>query len=312
MNHEIIDKSRRFYENMVAPMIHEKFFQYEDRIAVGLAGEGSDCFGFDDFISRDHDFGTGVVIWLTDNDFHRFGRLLSIAYNELVAAIPGADLTERLRERRGVMTIDDFYSNILGAKIDAESGFMSDKSWRSIDHSCLATAVNGEVFKDELGIFTSFRKKLLDYYPDVIWRERLASSLHTFSASLQVNYSRCMARKDIVAAQICKITGLQAAMEIFFLLKRTYPPYYKWTFRALTELDSKGLFARHIRDLAGTDCSLLVWEHIKYMPDSLNMSDRVVVISEQIAEIIRDMLMRSNLSSIDDSYLESHVKEVLK
>ena len=50
MNSEIFDKSRRFYENKVAPMIHEKFAEYESHIAVGLSGEGSDCFGFDDFI----------------------------------------------------------------------------------------------------------------------------------------------------------------------------------------------------------------------------------------------------------------------
>ena len=55
---EIFDKSRRFYEKRVAPMISSKFSEYESRIAVGIAGEGSDCFGYDDLISRDHDFGS--------------------------------------------------------------------------------------------------------------------------------------------------------------------------------------------------------------------------------------------------------------
>ena len=51
MNTEIYDKSRRFYENTIAPMIREKFSEYESHIAVGLAGEGSDCFGYDDSIA---------------------------------------------------------------------------------------------------------------------------------------------------------------------------------------------------------------------------------------------------------------------
>ena len=71
-----IDNSRRFYEKQVAPLIREKFPEYEERIAVGLAGEGSDCFGYDDFMSRDHDFGTGVCLWLTDEDMALFGQKL--------------------------------------------------------------------------------------------------------------------------------------------------------------------------------------------------------------------------------------------
>ncbi len=312
MNTEVIAKSRRFYENKVAPMIKEMFPEYESRIAVGLCGEGSDCFGYDDFMSRDHDFGTGVCLWVTEEDFHKYGRLLSIAYNELVDSIPGANLTERLRERRGVMTINGFYSNVLMTEIDAESGAIEENTWRKMDHSCLATAVNGEVFRDDLGIFSGFRKTLLEYYPDVIWRERIANTLHEYSASLQVNYSRCMARKDTVAAEICKATGIHAAMELFFLLKRVHPPYYKWTFRALTEIDDEGSFARHIKELAETPCSLSAWEYIRYMPDNLNMSDKIVVISEQIAEMLGEMLLASGLSADNDPYLEKHVNEVLK
>ncbi len=312
MNSEVTDKSRRFYENKVAPMIREKFPEYEKRIAVGLSGEGSDCFGYDDFISRDHDFGTGVCLWLTEEDFHKFGRLLSIAYNELVDSTPGANLTARLRERRGVMTINGFYSNILGTKIAAEDCVIDDETWRAMDHSCLATAVNGKVFRDDAGVFSAFRKKLLEYYPDRIWRERIAMELHRFSAALQVNYSRCMGRKDTVAAEICRATGLEAAMELYFLMRRTYPPYYKWTFRALNEIDAEGSFTRHVKELAEAHVSLAPWEHIKYMPDNLNVSDRVVVISEQIAEMLRDMLVESGLSTCEVAYLEEHVGEVLK
>ncbi len=309
---EIIDKSRRFYENHVAPMIRSKFPEYETRIAVGIAGEGSDCFGYDDFISRDHDFGTGVCLWLTEVDFHKFGGLLSINYNELVDSMPGADLTDRLRQRRGVMTISGFYSYVLGADCDAENPEISENTWRAFDHSCLATAVNGEVFRDDLGVFSAYRKALLGYYPDRIWRERIASELHNFSSSLQVNYSRCMARKDSVAAEICKAKGLEAAMQLFFLLKRVYPPYYKWTFKALTEIDAKSSFARHIKDLAETGCNPAAWEYIRYMPDNLNVSDRVVVLAEQIAEMLRDMLIASGLTKSDDAYLEKHVDEILK
>ncbi|MBR4767553.1 MAG: tetratricopeptide repeat protein, partial [Lachnospiraceae bacterium] len=36
---------RRYYEEIGAPMIREKFPEYEGRIAAGLVGEGSECYG---------------------------------------------------------------------------------------------------------------------------------------------------------------------------------------------------------------------------------------------------------------------------
>ena len=49
-----LERSRTFYEKYGKTMIHEKFADYEDRIAAGLVGEGSDCFGFDDEFLREY------------------------------------------------------------------------------------------------------------------------------------------------------------------------------------------------------------------------------------------------------------------
>ncbi|MBQ8041516.1 MAG: tetratricopeptide repeat protein, partial [Lachnospiraceae bacterium] len=54
-----LERCKKFYENYGKEMIHNKFPEYENRIAVGLVGEGSDCFGFDDEISTDHDYELG-------------------------------------------------------------------------------------------------------------------------------------------------------------------------------------------------------------------------------------------------------------
>ena len=178
------DKNRRFYEEHIKKLIHDRFREYEDRIAVGIAGEGSDCFGYDDSISRDHDFGTGVCLWVTDEDMHRFGFLLSIAYNELVDSVERSYYTERLRERRGVMTIHDFYSNILRIDCDTVNNTITEEQWYRLDHTCLKTAVNGEVFRDDLGKFSAFRSLLLGYYPDRVWRLRIAEQLHEYASSL--------------------------------------------------------------------------------------------------------------------------------
>ncbi len=306
------EKNRRFYENYVAELIHTRFSEYEDRIAVGIAGEGSDCFGYDDAISRDHDFGTGVCLWVTDADMKRFGHLLSILYNELVDRVERSFYTERLRERRGVMTIHDFYSNILTVDCDTENCRLSEEDWYKLDHSCLKTAVNGEVFRDDLGAFTAFREYLLGYYPDSVWRRRLAEQLHEYASSFQVNYARCMSRRDIVAAELCRSQGLRSAMELFFLLKREYPPYYKWTFRELKTLDPDGVFSGKIEELAREPIRPEAWDGTRYLPNRLNYKDRLVSLSEEIGSEIEQMLLEQGLIRVPGRYLELHVQEVLK
>ena len=156
----------------------------------------------------------------------KIGQDLTGCYNRLAELHGSNSLSQRLRERRGVMTIHDFYSNILCIDCDTDKVKLDIEKWFSLDHKCLATAVNGIVFKDELGIFSSFRNMLLKHYPDKVFRYRMAEELHRFSAALQVNYARCMCRKDTVAAMLCRQQGLESAMELFFLLKKVYPPYY--------------------------------------------------------------------------------------
>ncbi len=307
----VIEKNRRFYEEYVAKLIQDQFAEYEDRIAVGIAGEGSDCFGYDDVLSRDHDFGTGVCLWVTDGDMDRFGYKLSIAYNELVDSVERSYYTDRLRERRGVMTIHDFYSDILQVDCDTSNCQLSEESWYRLDHSCLKTATNGAVFRDDLGEFSAFRQLLLDYYPDRIWRMRIAEQLHEFAAALQVNYARCMTRTDTVAAELCRAQGLKAAMELYFLLSREYPPYYKWTFRALTQMDREGRFSDSIQKLAREQIRTEAWISRRYHPDQVNYEDRVVSTAEETASMIDQMLLEKHLIKTGNSYLESHVNEVL-
>lgn len=308
---EIFAKNRRFYDEHVAPMIRDGFADYEDRIAVGIAGEGSDCFGYDDEISRDHDFGTGVCLWVTDEDMEQIGPALSRAYEELVESRERSFYTDRLRERRGVMTIHDFYSNILRIDCDTAGCRMTEDMWLALDHSCLATAVNGRVFRDDQGQFSRFRKLLLDHYPDRIWRMRIAEKMHEYSATLQVNYQRCMARGDIVAAELCRSGAMTAAMELYFLLHRIYMPYYKWAYRALTENDEGGAFAARIEELAKLCPDPDAWEGTRYHPNRPNLKDRVVGLAEDIGYDLSEMLKENGLTDRINPYLEADVDTVL-
>ena len=54
--------SEAYFAEYGMPMLREKFPELLPFVAAGLFGSGSECFGFDDGISRDHDFEPGLML----------------------------------------------------------------------------------------------------------------------------------------------------------------------------------------------------------------------------------------------------------
>ena len=68
-----LELAQKYYEECGEEVLKKSFPELFSRIAVGLAGEGSECFGFDDEISRDHDWGAAFCIWLDRADYEKYG-----------------------------------------------------------------------------------------------------------------------------------------------------------------------------------------------------------------------------------------------
>ena len=52
-----VELASGFYRDFGRPALLSRFEPYMDRMTIGLVGEGSECFGFDDRLSMDHDYG---------------------------------------------------------------------------------------------------------------------------------------------------------------------------------------------------------------------------------------------------------------
>ena len=59
-----IDIVRAYWEQHGLPMLRESFPGLLPLAAAGLTGPGSECFGFDDELSRDHDFEPGFCLFI--------------------------------------------------------------------------------------------------------------------------------------------------------------------------------------------------------------------------------------------------------
>ena len=59
-----LDLAQQYYETYGKEMLQQQFSHVLPYLAIGLAGSGSECYGFDDEISRDHDFEPGFCVFV--------------------------------------------------------------------------------------------------------------------------------------------------------------------------------------------------------------------------------------------------------
>ncbi len=277
---------RDFYENYGAKMIHEKFPEYEERIAVGHVGEGSDCFGFDDEISEDHDFGAGFSMWLTDEDYEKIGESLRNEYDRLVLEYTGVKAlkTRQAEGRNGVCKIGDFYKRLIGY----EKAPSSIKEWSVIPEYALSASVNGEIYRDDLGAFTEIREKIKGYYPDKLWLLKIAQNSALYGQSAQYNYMRMAARGEWTASAVEREKAILYAMRLVYLLNRTYAPHDKWLRRGMNRLEKLKEAGKIIDELVLTD-----------IRDINNNAEML----ENIAIMLTNEMRSQNIISGDDVFM---------
>lgn len=231
-----IELSEQFYLKFGAPMLHQDFPEIENMIAVGLVGSGSECFGYDDEISRDHDFEPGFCLFLPGEELidSRTAFALERAYSKLPKEFMGFkrnSLDPVGGNRHGVIRMNEFFVE----KTGYANGELSVKDWFFVPEQSLAEATNGKVFRDDLGEFSSIREKI-SYMPEDVRLKKLAGNLLVMGQSGQYNYRRCVSRGETAAAQLAVAEFTKSALNVIFLINKKYIPYYKWSFHALKDL----------------------------------------------------------------------------
>ena len=323
---------RQYYEEFGKNMISSEFADYESKIAVGLVGKGSDCFGFDDVQSRDHDFGPRFVMWVTRETYDEIGDRLQKAYEQLPDEYMGIKRIETFhgRDRSGVMVIEDFYKNTIGndlinilKKNEFRESVDSIKAWLAAPEYGIAAAVNGEVFRDDEGIFTAYRNRLKEYYPKTVLYRRLAQTCASFSQNGQYNLDRMRKRGQLVSAELAKAECMKHAMKLMYLLNGQYPPHDKWLFKGMPLGTDMLLRSEDIANNADEDKRRLS-DNLIYDTEVPELLNRMCLLSvakeneqelskiiETLAVIFANELEKKNILGISNVYLDANTDELV-
>ena len=290
-----IELSEKFFLEHGRTRFEKDFPQLFPRLAFGLAGHGSECFGFDDEISQDHDFNRGFSIWLSDEDEAKYGFELTRAYLALLKTHVSAHSgkSSKLGEmEHGVCTFSSFFRRHIGIPGIPEHF----QEWLNIPEYAFAELLNGKIFLDNAGILSSLREQVRTGMPEDVRLKKIAARIAAMAQTGQYNFLRCHRHKEPGAAAIALTEFVKETVSAVFLLNRSFAPYYKWMFRAMSGLPRLSELAPPLEFL---------------LTDHASPQEKQDLI-EDICTQIKAELLSQKLSESDSDYLEPHAFEVMK
>ena len=183
-----LELCERFYREYGEPMLKEQFPDLLPYIATGLFGSGSECYGYDDELSTDHDFEPGFCIFIPGEEEvdSKACFRLERAYAKLPDEFMGYSrqkVSPVGGNRHGVIRLDEFLSD----KTGYPSGELGMADWFRIPEYSLLEVTNGKIFYDGWGRLTKIRENL-HYLPEDVRRKKLAGHLLTRAQAGQYNY----------------------------------------------------------------------------------------------------------------------------
>lgn len=240
-----IELSRRFYTDIVRPWLSE--------VAPGLpysaalSGYGSELLGFDDEMSRDHNWGPRVHIVLSRDRFDEHARFLVAEFSKVApTSYLGEPIGWRSRphppangpEAAGASEHGlEFHT--LEARLEGHFGVRSVENlsalqWLALAEQKLLAFTAGAVFHDGDGRLSRARERLA-YFPDDVWLYKIACQWRRI-AEEQAFVGRTGQVGDDLGSRVVAARLARDVMRMGFLLERRYAPYAKWFGSAFARL----------------------------------------------------------------------------
>jgi Domain of unknown function (DUF4037) len=221
-----------YYQDVVAPLLRTRWSDLPH--AAARLGSGSEVLGLDDDMSRDHDWGLRLTVFVEADARHQVATLLNEHLPQSYAGLPVRFATSwdsGVRHRVEVATVAAFVASRLG--VDATRD-LAPVEWLGLTGQSVLEVISGAVFADTVGSLRRVRERLA-WYPDDVWRYVVAADWSRLSQELPL-MSRAGHRGDDLGSRVLAARLVGTAVHLAFLLGRRWPPYPKWLGTAFARL----------------------------------------------------------------------------
>ncbi|MFI5838140.1 DUF4037 domain-containing protein [Catenuloplanes sp. NPDC051500] len=225
--------AKAYHREIVGPLLAREVPRLP--YAVGRLGSGSDVLGFDDAVSRDHDWGLRLNLLLDDADADLVPYLDALLERELPDRFRGHPVCfsmtwdERPRHKVTVDTVRGFTRGRLGMDFDPAD----TTCWLMLTGQAVLEVTAGPVFADTTTWLGPLRATLR-HYPAEVERYVLAAGWHRLSR--MPLHGRVADTGQPLHARRLAGTIVEDLMRQAFRLCRTWAPYDKWFERGFQRL----------------------------------------------------------------------------
>ena len=251
MNHQNIsglDLAKRYYHEVVKDLIEGQFPNLA--YACGFFGHGSDVLGYDDHISKDHNWGPKLFIFLKEGDYERITPKLDASFKKNLPA-RFLDFSTNWGppnlEDNGTQQLEDSDNGVINHKIEfftiksymqREFGFfkfpLETLDWLTIPQQKLLELTSGEVFFDNFNDLTELRA-YFSFYPEQVRIFCLRGEWGEIQQMMAFT-GRTGYVNDDLGSRLVATGQIKRMMKIAFLLEKQYAPYLKWFGTAFNKL----------------------------------------------------------------------------
>ncbi|MFN8196696.1 MAG: DUF4037 domain-containing protein [Nocardioidaceae bacterium] len=235
--------AQAYFSQVVAPVLAARWPGLP--VAAGRLGGGSDALGYDDAVSRDHDWGLRLNLLVPAELAADVDAVLEEELPETFQECPVRFATTwdpTVRHRVQVDDVDSLVRSRTGLDMSAP---LATTDWLSLTGQSVLEVTAGPVFVDTASRLTEVRRRL-EWYPEDLWRYVVAADWSRIAQELPF-VGRTGERGDDLGSRVIASRLVAVCIHLAHLLERRWQPYPKWAGASLLQMPRAGAAAEPLR-----------------------------------------------------------------